>query len=171
MHVDQVLGDHTTERYVLRITLESAGMPGASAIAGIATPNKLRSTKQKLWDMVPGKQSLEVPYRLVNIGINFAVGTYNRLAPVAGVYGQDTTDKTKTQPAEPKPKPTTSRDSGGSGGNKPAGAGATYTVKAGDTLGNIAYKYGTTASALGAANGIKDLNLIRPGQVLRIPGR
>jgi len=41
-----------------------------------------------------------------------------------------------------------------------------YTVKYGDTLGNIAWKYGTTATRLYALNGISNPNRIYPGQVL-----
>jgi RHS repeat-associated protein len=61
------------------------------------------------------------------------------------------------------------------GGGTPStssGSGSTsYTVKPGDTLGNIGYANGSTASAIGAANGIQNLNLIYPGQVLTIPRR
>ncbi len=45
----------------------------------------------------------------------------------------------------------------------------TYTVQAGDTLSGIANKFGVSVSALAAANGIQNLNLIYAGQVLRIP--
>lgn len=45
----------------------------------------------------------------------------------------------------------------------------TYTVKSGDNLSTIARKYGTTVEALVASNGIKNKNLIYPGQVLHIP--
>ena len=45
----------------------------------------------------------------------------------------------------------------------------TYTVRAGDTLSEIAEEYGTTVSALGSINGIKDVDLIIVGQVLKIP--
>lgn len=45
-----------------------------------------------------------------------------------------------------------------------------YEVKAGDTLWGIAQAYGTTVDALVAANGIKDRDLIHPGDVLTIPG-
>jgi hypothetical protein len=48
-------------------------------------------------------------------------------------------------------------------------AGTTYTVKSGDTLGQIAKSFGLTVEALAQANGIADPNLIRPGQVLTIP--
>lgn len=49
-------------------------------------------------------------------------------------------------------------------------ATGTYTVRAGDTLSGIAARFGTTAAKLGALNGIKDLNLIYPGQVLKVTG-
>lgn len=43
-----------------------------------------------------------------------------------------------------------------------------YTVKKGDTLSGIAKKYGTTYQAIASKNGIKNPNLIYPGQVLKI---
>lgn len=43
-----------------------------------------------------------------------------------------------------------------------------YTVKSGDTLSDIAAKYGTTYQKIAADNGIKNPNLIYPGQVLTI---
>ena len=55
------------------------------------------------------------------------------------------------------------------GGNAaPKPAGRTYTVVAGDTLGAIAARYGTTYQALAAKNCIANPNLIYPGQVLKI---
>lgn len=44
----------------------------------------------------------------------------------------------------------------------------TYTVRAGDTLSSIAARYGTTWQHLQQINGIRDANLIYPGQVLRV---
>jgi LysM repeat protein len=56
----------------------------------------------------------------------------------------------------------------------PAPKPTTYTVKKGDTLSSIARAYGTTWPGLYSANraviGLNP-NLIRPGQVLTIPGR
>lgn len=44
----------------------------------------------------------------------------------------------------------------------------TYTVKAGDKLGEIAKAHGTTVFALSSLNGIVDPNIIHPGQVLKL---
>lgn len=46
----------------------------------------------------------------------------------------------------------------------------TYTVKNGDTLGEIAAKYGTTTKALQDLNGIKNANVIHTGQVIKVTG-
>ena len=51
-----------------------------------------------------------------------------------------------------------------------AQAAGTYTVKSGDTLSRIAAAHGTTVAKLVEINGIKNPNLIRVGQVLRLPG-
>ncbi|NBU23036.1 MAG: LysM peptidoglycan-binding domain-containing protein [Actinobacteria bacterium] len=45
----------------------------------------------------------------------------------------------------------------------------TYTVKAGDTLASIARSLGVSATALATLNGITNPNLIRIGQVLKVP--
>ena len=45
----------------------------------------------------------------------------------------------------------------------------TYTVQAGDTLWGIAQLYGVTVNQLVQLNGIRNPNLIYPGQVLHIP--
>jgi LysM repeat protein len=47
---------------------------------------------------------------------------------------------------------------------------ATHTVATGDTLGSIAASYGVSVSDIAAANGIEDINRIRVGQTLKIPG-
>lgn len=45
-----------------------------------------------------------------------------------------------------------------------------YTVEKRDTLSAIAAKYDTTVSKLAEINGIKDVNKIYVGQLLRVPG-
>lgn len=47
-----------------------------------------------------------------------------------------------------------------------ASAATSHTVVSGDTLGKIAAKYGTTVAELAEINGIKNVNLIRVGQVI-----
>lgn len=44
-----------------------------------------------------------------------------------------------------------------------------YTVKSGDTLSKIAAQFKTTVAAIATLNNIANVNLIRVGQVLRIP--
>jgi nucleoid-associated protein YgaU len=53
----------------------------------------------------------------------------------------------------------------------PSGSGCprTYTVRSGDSLSAIASRFGTTVQAIAQLNGITNVNLIRVGQVLRIP--
>ncbi len=56
--------------------------------------------------------------------------------------------------------------------SRPASAAPTaqtYTVKAGETLSEIASRFGVTVGAISDANGISNPALIRPGQVLIIP--
>jgi len=49
--------------------------------------------------------------------------------------------------------------------------GPSYTVQPGDTLTRIAARYGVRVRDLVEANGLEDPDVLRPGQVLRIPGR
>lgn len=61
---------------------------------------------------------------------------------------------------------------GGSGSAAPAKAsGATYRVRSGDTLSGIASRHGTTVAAVAKANTLRAGAVIRPGQLLRLPGR
>lgn len=52
--------------------------------------------------------------------------------------------------------------------NQPTGDYITYTVKRGDTLSKIAAKYNTTINTIAELNGIANINLIYPGQTLKI---
>lgn len=49
------------------------------------------------------------------------------------------------------------------------GSGRYYTIRPGDTLSEIAERFGTTVNALAALNGIRDPNLIYAGTTIRIP--
>ncbi len=48
---------------------------------------------------------------------------------------------------------------------------SSHTVQPGETLTRIAARYGVTVRALVEANGLRDPDVLKPGQVLRIPGR
>src|SRR5262245_48965201 len=51
-----------------------------------------------------------------------------------------------------------------------AGAGSgSYEVRSGDTLGTIAARHGTSVAAIVKLNGLENPNLIRIGQVLKVP--
>jgi LysM repeat protein len=55
-------------------------------------------------------------------------------------------------------------------GTPVAGAGpTTYTIRAGDNLETLARRFGTTAKALAAANGVRDPNLVVIGTRLKLP--
>ena len=51
----------------------------------------------------------------------------------------------------------------------PAPTFTTYTIRTGDTLGDIAARHGVTRDELARLNGIDEPDLIFPGQELRIP--
>ncbi|PJN86395.1 N-acetylmuramoyl-L-alanine amidase, partial [Bacillus velezensis] len=52
----------------------------------------------------------------------------------------------------------------------PKASGGTYTVKKGDTLSAIAKEHGVSVATLKSLNGIKNPNLIKVGQVLKLTG-
>ena len=60
-------------------------------------------------------------------------------------------------------------DNGNGGDNGGDKAACTYVVQRGDTLSAIAARYGTTVKYLAQINGIKNPNLIRVNQVLKVP--
>ncbi len=51
-----------------------------------------------------------------------------------------------------------------------SGGSGTYVVQKGDRLGDIAAKYGTNISTLADLNGLSDVDNIRSGQTLAVPG-
>ncbi|MFZ5916570.1 MAG: LysM peptidoglycan-binding domain-containing protein [Chloroflexota bacterium] len=55
--------------------------------------------------------------------------------------------------------------------SSPAGPSFVYVVKHGDTLTAIAWRYGTTVTAIARVNGLMNPNAIYVGQRLRIPGQ
>ncbi|MCY4069937.1 MAG: LysM peptidoglycan-binding domain-containing protein [Chloroflexi bacterium] len=79
-------------------------------------------------------------------------------APGEGTPTGDQQDATATATTVPSPTPI------------PTSAPTTYTVQAGDTLFQIAERFGVSVVELGTYNNIVDYNTVYPGQVLIIPG-
>jgi LysM repeat protein len=71
---------------------------------------------------------------------------------------------TPSASATPTPKPTASPTPSAS-----ASSGKTYKVKSGDTLTGIASRFGTTSKILMDLNSITNANLIKIGQILKLP--
>ena len=78
--------------------------------------------------------------------------------PAAPGEGTPTGEQTATATSAPSPTPI------------PTSAPTTYTVQAGDTLFQIAQRFGVSVVELGTFNNIVDYNTVFPGQVLTIPG-
>jgi LysM repeat protein len=69
-----------------------------------------------------------------------------------------------TAPTAPTGPAPTAPAGGGSGAS-----GGAYTIRAGDSLGGIAQRYGVALGALLAANGFSSSSLIVPGQTISLP--
>ncbi len=68
-------------------------------------------------------------------------------------------------------KASTAGTTGGTSGTTSTGAATSiYTVQAGDTLGKIAARYGTTVAALLQLNGLTNPDILAIGQKLKVPG-
>lgn len=86
--------------------------------------------------------------------------TYNRSDPYIKAYGRPRYDGSAAtvKPSTGTPEPA-----------QPTGE-QVYTVVRGDTLSGIAAKFGTTYQKLATYNGITNVNMIRVGQKIKIPG-
>ncbi len=88
--------------------------------------------------------------------------------PAAGPADQSSQPTPASPPDNPAP-PT--KPPAAPAANQPANGGPVYyTVQVGDTLGIIAKKFGVSWRDLANANHLADVNHIRPGQQLVIPG-
>ncbi len=68
------------------------------------------------------------------------------------------------------PGKASSAGTGGTSTGGGTGTTGTYTVQAGDTLGKIAVRYGTTVAALLQLNGLSNPDVLAIGQKLKVPG-
>lgn len=104
--------------------------------------------------VIEGNKSDAVGYRTLKVNARYIRGYgvpdyAGKAAKMNGTAAQP--PAASTTPTTPTSKPSTARS---------------YTVKRGDTLGRIAAAHGTTVDALVEINGIKNKNLILPGQVI-----
>ena len=116
--------------------------------------------------------------RIKNLGTRYdeVQGTINHIMSAststlvsetkAGKYGNGDTRKIALGSRYNEVQNQINKGSSSSGGS----SSTIYTVKSGDTLSEIAAKYGTTTSALASANGISNPNKIYVGQKIKISG-
>jgi murein DD-endopeptidase MepM/ murein hydrolase activator NlpD len=91
----------------------------------------------------------------------------------ANVAASDDDPVEKTQPVHEKSKPAPKAKPAAKPVAKPApktkSAPKSHRVASGDTLAKIARQYGTTVAKLSQLNNIKNVNLIKVGQVIKLP--
>lgn len=106
-----------------------------------------------------GQQSKGTPWLMFTV-IQRAPGMSGALD------GLGTTDGLEERPAEPEVAPITPILASP---EEPAPSSNVHVVRSGDTLSEIAQRYGTTTARLASMNGIANPNKIRVGQRIRLP--
>lgn len=91
-------------------------------------------------------------------------------APAAIAVDAHAAERQPADRALPHSAATASFHAAGARAAAAVGDAATYTVQSGDTLWAIARAHGTSVAALQEANDLGTATLIRPGQVLALPG-
>lgn len=132
---------------------------------------------EKAWDayVTGGKGTVKpvepskpvTPSPDVIAGIKYTVQSGDNLSTIAQRFGVSINQITGYRSGNPNLiYPGEVLTIGGASGN--ATSGTVYTVQAGDTLSEIAQRYGTTYQRLAQINGISNPNLIYPGQKIKI---
>ena len=135
-----------------------AGTPlGKMGSTGMSTGKHLH------WELQKSKK-----YAWNATGLNFIepVAFFDALSKLEAVKGT-AKDETPAD-APPAPAPVHGDNPAPTPAPAQAASGATYTVVSGDNLTKIAKAHGTTVASLTKLNGIKNANLIFPGQVLKL---
>lgn len=133
---------------------------------------------EKAWDayVIGGKGTVKpvepskpvTPSPDVSAGIKYTVQSGDNLSTIAQRFGVSINQITGYRSGNPNLiYPGEVLTIGGASGNATS-SGTVYTVQAGDTLSEIAQRYGTTYQRLAQINGIANPNLIYPGQKIRI---
>lgn len=133
---------------------------------------------EKAWDayVTGGKGTVKpvepskpvTPSPEVSTGIKYTVQSGDNLSTIAQRFGVSINQITGYRSGNPNLiYPGEVLTIGGASGNATS-SGTVYTVQAGDTLSEIAQRYGTTYQRLAQINGIANPNLIYVGQKIRI---
>ena len=120
------------------------------------SPSKWRSGSQQIVEAQPDRPAADVP--VVPPTVLAANETPKPVATRTTTVYRPKTTSTTVSNTRPKPKAVA----------KAKPKSTRHTVRSGDSLYAIAKRYGTTASAVQKANGLKGTT-IRPGQSLSIP--
>jgi len=126
--------------------------------AGISIPKK-KSEKYQVVTSISGYKTAGDAKKRSNKATTVKSGSYyvyKKSNGMINVTSKDGVPGSWINPSDNKKKPTSSD--------------GTYTVKSGDTLSGIAEKFNTTVDKLASLNGIKNKNLIRVGQKLKVSG-
>ena len=191
-------GHQRCERYLAFAGRTGATNPGRSRLADGLVTTRLILSPQPAWRGMAGRAKsarlapwVAVGAVLAAVGVagvalaapllevpeaetEVSVATTTRPAPSATQTLGPTPEATPASTPPPTPEPTATPSPTPEPTPQPTPAPTpvpprTYTVAEGDTLAGIAERYGTTAAAIQAANGIDDPDEIIIGQVLVIP--
>lgn len=183
------------ERY-LAFVARTGATPGRSRVAGGLVSTRLLLAPQPAWRGMAGRARGSRTATLVIVGAGVAlagIATAAVAGSLSGGAGSTGTTAAASATETPSPTPLATPTQAVSSPSPTAVPTATpipptplpptpvptaaptpvpprtYTVVEGDTLAEIAQRFGTTVSALQAANGIEDPDEIVVGQVLTIP--
>lgn len=120
--------------------------------------------------MACGTTTINISTPVPTVNPNPSAGSDDAASPREAVNDSGLPPTFTPAPTQPPPTPYTPRagDAGGGSGEVPL-SGDTYRVQRGDTLGEIATRFGVSVSDLAQANGISNIDVIEVGQVLVIP--
>ena len=143
---------------------------------GIADPNVVRAGRTLTVPSGSGATMTPVPAGTSSSGGGYTVRSGDTLGAIAARYGTSVAALAQANgianPALIRVGQTLSVPSGGAAAapSSSGASGGVHTVRSGDTLAGIAARYGTSADALAALNGIADPNVLSVGRALRVPG-
>jgi nucleoid-associated protein YgaU len=170
------------ERFLQFAARAGSADPGRSKVADGFVTTRLLLAPQPAWRGIAGRARSSRTASWVAAGTGMAIlglAGATLAGPLLGEPAPETASRATSSPsaspiATPRPTPTptpvpTPRPSASAQPSPTPVPQQTYVVVEGDTLAAIADRFGTTVSALQAANDIEDPNEITIGQVLVIP--